>query len=62
MEYKILCDGSNWQKALRSIQTKKSITTKSIQPQRFTNFLAKSDLGVMYYGNHQGQIILEAKA
>ena len=61
MEYKILCDGSNWQKALRSIQTKKSVTTKQIQPQRFANFLQKCDLGAMYYGQHQGQIILEAK-
>ena len=61
MKYKIMCDGSNWRKALKSI-SQKSVTTKQIQPQRFANFIQKCDLGAMYYGNHQGQIILEAKA
>ena len=55
-----MCDGSNWRKALKSI-SQKSVTTKQINSQKYANFLAKCNYGNMYYGSHQGQIILEVK-
>ena len=60
MKYKIMCDGSNWRKALKSI-SQKSVTTKQINSQKYANFLGKCNYGNMYYGSHQGQIILEVK-
>ena len=59
---KICVNGSHeWKKALRSICVSKSVTTKQINSQKYANFLGKCNYGNMYYGNHQGQIILEAK-
>ena len=55
--------GVDFRKNLRLLaRLQKPLTTKAIQSQKFENFLASSKFGSMYYGNHQGQILVEVKA